>query len=289
MVRVFAGGQSNYQPLAEAGEALRPTLVTLYVQFQDLAGVNNNPVNPTVQIFTADDANQPVEAIGILANANGSYNPTPVAGQPGRYSFAFLTTGMAYGIYRVTWSGTFTDTTPTDHTVEISGTIEIGAISRTQDYINRIKQALRDDFPAEYEISEPVPQWQPTQLFTYLREGSGRFNAIGPRRTTYDAETFPFEIDNLLVTLAECFALWGRARLEKANEMDYSDGHTLRIARADFYKQLADTLYKDVEDVVQQWKKMTPPTPIGLKSQQVPFRIFRMVGMLPNSQSFFSS
>lgn len=288
-VRIFAGGQSNYQPLADAGEALRPTLVTLYVLYKDLTGTNNYPANPKVQIYQQDGSQQPVEAIDNTADAQGNYIPAMVPGVPGEMSFSFLTQGLAFGIYTVTWLGDFIDDNSVTHTVNISGTIEIGAISRTQDFIYRLQQSLRDDFPVEYEIAYPVQQWQPQQLYTYIREAASRFNAIGPRRTFYQPETFPLEIDNLIVSGAECFALWGRARLEKANSMDYSDGHTLRIDRSEFYKQLADEMYKDWESASQQWKKMTPPSAIGLKSQQLPFRIYRTISLLPNSQSFFSS
>lgn len=286
---IFTGGNSNYQALADGGEALRPSMVTLYALFKDLNGVNNWPTSPKVTFLTNDGDIQAVEVLAGTQNGDGSYTPNQVAGQPGQMSLSFLTTGLAFGTYLVNWTGVFLDSLTVPHTISIEGNIELGAISRTQDFIYRITQNLRDDFPEEYEISEPVPQWRPQQLFTYLREAASRFNSIGPRVTLVQIESFPPQIDDLLVSGAVCFALWARARLEKANEMDYSDGHTLRIARADFYKTLADDLYKNWVDAVQSWKRMTPPTPIGLKSQQLPFRVYRTLSLLPNSQSFFSS
>lgn len=271
--------------------ALRPSMATLGVQFLDLTGQPANPTNPRIQ-FWFEGKTVPVEALGCVPNDDGSYNVTAdIPANAGRYHFSFLPRGLKAGLYRLAWSGTFNNPTVPPDTVRkvVEGTIGLGEISYTQDYVNRVIVSLRDDCPELYQLDDTrTPHWTPTHIYNALREAQGRFNAIGPRATHFQIEDFPTNIDNLLVTGGVIFALYGRARLERTNEMSYSDGHTLTIARADFYKNLADTLYKDWVDAIQQWKRATPPTPIGLKAQQLPFRIYRVVGLLPNYASFFS-
>lgn len=173
-------------------------------------------------------------------------------------------------------------------TLVVRGQLGIGGISRIQDFLNRIRQGLMDDCPELYRLDEPVHQWTNQQFYTYLREAQDRINNTGPRRTFYEIESFPIGQDEFLVTGAKIWALYARSRLEKANEMTYSDLHSLDIKRADFYKSLADQLYRDWIESIVSWKRSTPPTPIGINSQRLPFRIFRVLGLMPNYQTFFS-
>jgi len=280
---------SNFQTAGNTA-AVRASEVTVRVEFKDLDDVVADPANPSFRITDPETGeNVSVEALGIVQNQDGSYTPEKIS--TGLFSITFLTTGLDECIYQVEWNGEYADKVdPTRiHTRVIKGSLGIGQISRTQDFINRITFRLMDDHPEEYRIDEPVKWWRPSQLFHYLRDAVARFNAIGPRRTTCTIETFNVEVDELLVTGGVIWALRARARLEIANTMQYTDGHTLNINRGPPLMQLADTLYREWLEAVKDFKKSTPPTPIGIRSQRVPFRIFRVIGLLPNYKSFFSA
>lgn len=283
-VGVFSGGANNH---GNAGPTagIRDSLVSLQVQFLGLDGLATSVTDPYVQIFHEGELVS-VEAIGSTEQSDHRYPLLAVTGVTGRYKISFLTTRLKYGIYKVEFTGQILDDDSNPHTIMVAGTIAIGEISRLQDWINRVSIGLMDDHPEEYRLDEPVNQWMQDQIYTYIREAVDRINLFPPRLTNYDFASLPS--DELAVTGAKIWALWARARLEKANELSYSDTHTLDIKRADFYKQLADSLYKDWMELVIAFKKMTPPTPIGLKSQRLPFRIARVIGLLPNYSNFFS-
>lgn len=283
----FEDGQNNSGALG-TNASLRGSQITLQVQFKDLTGAATNPTNPKFKLVDPEVGEVvSVEVLGVTQNQDHTY--TPEALGSGRYSVTFMTTGLRECIYQVEWTGEYIDIADArTHTRIIAGTVGIGSISYTQDYLNRVVARLMDDHPEEYRLDEPVAQWRPSQLVKYLRDAVGRFNAIGPRYTTCTIDTFPAEIDELLVTGTVIIALRARARLEIANTMSYTDGHTLNIDRAPKYMQLADTLSREWIEAVISYKKATPPKPIGIRSQRVPFRINRVIGLLPNYKSFFS-
>lgn len=276
-------------------QAFSDTLIRIQVLFK---GLDCNPVdvaNPRVRIFHGFEKTPvDVDILKTVQNTGDhSYPLEPVdPPQTGQYRFAFLTTWLMPGLYNLEFAGDITetlpDTTTRQKTLIVKGELEIGEISRLHDVINRVQMGLMDDFPYEYRLDEPVHQWKKDQIYNYIREALSRFNSTGPRRTSFDIDSFPYGNEELLVTGAKIWALYGRSRLEKANEMNYSDVHTLNIDRASMYKQMADTLMQDWTRAVQDWKKMTPPTPIGLRSQRLPFRVSRVIGLLPNYQTFFS-
>lgn len=288
MVDPARDANNNFSQLGPQA-AIRASQVTLQVQFKGLNGVEANPANPTFRMIDPETGETvSIEALGTVQATDGTYVPESMG--LGLYSLSFFTTGLQQSIYEVEWAGQYTD--PSDlrvHTRIIKGTLGIGAISLEQDYINRVTFRLMDDHPEEYRLDEPSKWWRPSQIYQYLRDSIARFNAIGPRFTSCTVDTFPMAIDELLVTGAVIWALRARARLEIANTMQYTDGHSLNIDRAPKLMQLADTLYREWEAAVKDYKKATPPTPMGIRSQRVPFRIFRVIGLLPNYQSFFSA
>lgn len=270
----------------------RTSLITLTVTFKDFTqpvGVPTDVTNPRIRILH-DKVTVSVNALGVTQNADGTYDMSAlIPPQTGTYKFAFLPDRTPAGVYNLEFTGEFTDPSSSEtKTLIVNGTIGIGEISRLEDWIVRIKRRLMDDFPEWYRLDEPIQQFQPDQLYSYIRDVIDRLNNIGPRITNYDIDGIPDSLSEFVVTGAMVFALYARARLEKANEMNYSDLHTLNIQRADFYKSLADSLWKDWEEAVLNFKKATPPTPIGLRAQRLPFRVFRVIGLLPNYQSFFS-
>jgi hypothetical protein len=249
-----------------------------------LSGNPINPANPRVRILR-DDKPIAVDNLAGITSMDGWYPLTAynATSDPGHYKFSFIPGRMQGGLYQLEFAGDIAG-----HTLLVPGVIALGELTRLQGWLNRIRMGLMDDFPELYRLDEPVHQWEPEQLWTFVQEALGRLNSFGPRPTNYDADTLPANADEFLVTGAKIWALYARARLEKANEMSYSDQHSLDIKRADFYKGLADTLYKDWMEAVIQWKKATPPRPIGMRSQQLPFAIGRVIGLLPHYQTYFS-
>lgn len=271
-----------------------PSSITWNVLYKRPNALTNEPEPVDVDVgsqrikITRNGQLVTVDAIDAAGpDLNGAYTPTKVIGVTGLYSFTFLTTGLQEGLYDLLWSGTApVGPSLTTHTLTVSGQVGIGAVTRLQDFINRVRYRLMDDHPVDYQIDQRgVNHWSKVELFSCLRDALSRINNTGPRITSNTFDSIPTE--DLLVTGGMVYALYARARFEGANTMDYSDGHTLRIDRGPFYKQLADTFSKDWLDAVVSWKKATPPTPIGIRTQQIPFRLFRVIGMLPNYQTYF--
>jgi hypothetical protein len=282
-IAVFSGGLNNHGGGGPSDQP-RDTAITFRVQFKDPDG---NPVdvdNPTA-LITREGAAQTLNALGTSADSALRYGLL-CAGATGLYKLTFLTTGMQPGYFRVAFDGDWTDADGTVRDLRVEGDFAIGNVSRVQDWMRRVELGLMDDDPKLYQLDEPIPQWTADQIYSYLRDAVDRVNTFPPRLTTYDFDTLPN--DHLAIMGARVYALQARARFEKANEMSYSDGHNLDIKRADFYASLAATLYQQWEAEVTSFKKMTPPTPIGLKGQQLPFRISRILGLLPNFRTLFS-
>lgn len=279
------GGDQTREPLTNV---LRNTAITLRVQFKDPDLLPTTVLNPTGQLLHAGVA-VPLVALGSAPDAQLRYGLLPVAGFVGRYKLTFLTTGLPAGLYRIVFEGDWIDVADGSvlKKLRIEGDVAIGEISRLDDWIRRVETSLMDDVdPRMYRLDEPVAQWSADQIYQHIQAAVDAVNAFPVYYTSYTIETLP--IDQFAIDGARVYALYARARFEKANELDYTDGHTLNIKRADFYKSMADTLYGQWRELVIGFKKMTPPTPIGLKSQQLPFRISRILGLLPNFQTLFS-
>lgn len=285
-VRTFGGGQNNYAP---AGVG-KPIEVTLMVQFKDHQDPPS-PTNVTDGKAFVKDIDGVIVSVEVffptIQNTDKSYSLTLVT-SPGLYKLQFLVSGaMKPGLYSAEFQGKI-PIGPNQHTLTVIGQFGIGEISRIDDYMNRIRLRLMDDFPEDYTLDEPVNQWRRVNVFACLKDGLSRFNATGPRRTAFTFDDFPDTYDELLVTGGYIYALEARARLEKADQMSYSDGISLNIDRGPFYLQLATGMRTDWTRAVQDWKKATPPRPRGVRSVRVPFRINRVVGLLPNYQTYFS-
>lgn len=281
-----------------SNQPVLPSFITLTALFKapDANGlcvpVDVNTGTGRIQ-FKMNDTVMTVEAVDSTLDVN-KYTINKITGYTGLYKFQFLTTGMAPGLYDVIWTGIAPVGTqpdppalPVTTTIQVLGQLGIGAVSRVQDFINRIRFRLMDDHPEDYLLDKAgVFHWNKVEIFECLRDALSRFNSQGPRQTAFSFEDCP--ADEMIVTGGVVFALYARARFEGANAMQYTDGHSLHIDRGPFYKQLADTLYQDWTKAVEGWKKSTPPSPIGMKSQRLPFRIYRVMGMLPNYQTYFS-
>ena len=279
-VVTFSGGARNRET------TYRNASVTLHVQFKDPDGAAVDVLGP-VGYLLFEGVSQTLDAIGSAPDEALRYSLIDVPGVTGLYKLVFLTTGLRPGMYRVGFEGTWADADGEQHVLRVEGNIALGEVTRKDELIRRIQYALMDDIdPRYYRLDEPIHQWTADQLYVHLLAAMDSINAFPPRLTAFTIDDLPF--DQFAVDGGRVYALYARARFEKANELTYSDVHTLDIKRADFYKSLADTLHERWRALVIDFKKATPPTPIGLTSQRLPFRIRRVLGLLPNFRSLFS-
>lgn len=284
MISTFGAGSASYG----ATGSPRDQLVPLLVQFRNPAtGDAIDPTNPKVR-FLHDGAPISVQTLGSPEQPDHTYpllaNVPPTTGL---YRVAIFTSFLAPGLYDVEFSGEATVNSQAT-TLIVKGQIGIGAISVVDDLIVRLRIALMDDRPREYQLDDNLTHhWNIDELYTFLRESVGEINATGPRMTAFSLEDTSFMPDTLVVDGARIRALQARARFEKANEMDYSDQHTLSIKRADSYMQMAQQLAEAWRRTVEGWKKATPPRTIALRSQRTPFRVSRVIGLLPNFSTYF--
>lgn len=275
----------------QSSDRPQESLITLRVQFNDLNGVAADPVSPMVRI-SKDGVGVNVESINAAMNPDFTYPLSAfVPAVPGLWQFSFLTSRLQPALYTVEFGGTFTDDFAVNHFVIVPGQFQLTEITILQDLINRVRFSLMDDqvMVREYRLDKPIPQWTPEHIFTYLREAVSQINSTGPRITGYGVDQVPPTIDHLVVDGARYRALYARGRFEIANEMDYSDQHTLSIKRGPAYIQLAQRLEDSFLKAVESWKKASPPEPIGLKSQRLPFRATRVLGLLGGSSNYFCS
>lgn len=279
---VFSAGDRN--------RVATPVTVPIFLRFLFRDGsdppVPVNVVGPVATVLREGVA-QKLAALGSTAGPDLKYTLIAVAGSTGLYKLSFLTTGLSAGLYRVLAEGSWTDPFSVVQTLQVEGEFALGEVARLDSLIARVETSLMDDVdPRLYRLDEPIPQWTADQIYLHMLAALDTMNSFPPRLTSFDFDTVPF--DQMLVDGARVYALYARARFEKANELTYSDVHNLDIKRADFYKSLADTLYAQWAASVTSYKRMTPPTPIGLKGQQLPFRVSRVLGLLPNFKTLFS-
>lgn len=275
-VQTFLGGVSN-----NVRENRKDGLIPLRVGFKDPDGRYVDPVNPTGRFLHEGKVVHGIQLLASTVGTDGTFPLSPVS--TGIYSVSFLTVGMTPGLYileawgNIDWGGK-----PIE--LRADGTINVGEISMLQYYITRLRVRLMDDMLAWYRLDQPVQQWSADNLAACLMEALSHINVRGPRITYEVFETVP---EDLIVTGGMIYALESRARMEIANTMNYTDGHSLNIDRSPKYLQMAQQLRAGWDQSIESWKRATPPTPIGVKSQQLPFRIFRIIGLLPNYQSYF--
>lgn len=265
----------------------RDQLVPLLVQFVNPSTRQAvDVVGPAVR-FQHDGQAVSVQAVGSVEQPDRSYPLVAnVPAQTGLYRIAILTSMMAPGLYDLEFTGQSSIDGQTV-TLLVKGQIGVGSVSIVDDLIVRLRSALMDDIVEQYQLDRPIHQWNLDQLYVYLRESVGEINATGPRLTAWSLDDTGFMPDTLVVDGARIRALQARARFERANEMDYSDQHTLSIKRADFYLQMAQQLGEVWRKLVESFKRASPPRTIALRSQRTPFRISRVIGLLPNFSSYF--
>lgn len=275
-VSVFTPGTSNFR-----SSSVKESLVSIRVGFRAPNGSLVNVTNPVGRI-THEERLVPALDMVIGSVVEGGYFSLAQI-STGVYGLAFIPRGMTYGLYKLECSGQYSYLGK-NHVLFCEGSILVGEISMVQFYVNQLRIRLMDDMLAWYRLDEPIHQWPLDTLYTCLSNSLSHINSKGPRITTMGYESVP---EDLLITGGIIYALETRARLEIANSMNYTDGHSINIDRGPKYQSLAQQMRASWEEMIISWKKATPPTPIALKSQRLPFRIFRMVGMLPNYQSYF--
>jgi hypothetical protein len=265
----------------------RDHLITLAVQFKDPAtGLPIDPLAPKVRI-THEGQPVSVQALGSAENPDHTYGlVASVPPSTGLYRFSFFSANMRPGVHHVEFFGDATISGQST-TLLVKGLIEFGEISVVDRLIVKLRMSLMDDIVQQYQLDAPFHQWNIDQLYSFLEDATSEINAIGPRITNFCLDDFATLPSVLLLDGARVRALFARARFEKANEMSYSDQHSLDIKRANDYFQMANTLDGIWRKTVEGWKKATPPRPIGLKSQRTPFRLSRVIGLLPSYSTFF--
>jgi len=275
-VFTWSGGVSNDRRMNASD-----TLVPVRVGYHDPDGHLIDPSTPMGRILRDGKVVQGIQLLAGGMTAAGTFPLSYVS--TGVYSAAFMSTGMSPGLYKLETWGDIVFGSQT-LTLRIGGTFELGEVSMIQYYITRLRMRLMDERPALYQLDAPVYQWPLDTLAACLMEALSHINNRGPRITREGFETVP---EDLIVTGGIIYALETRARLEEANHMAYADGHSLDINRAPMYMTMAQQLRNGWDLSIESWKKATPPKPIGMKAQQMPFRIFRIIGLLPNYQSYF--
>lgn len=290
-VKTFGGGTAGFAETANP----RDGLIVLKCLFRDPTTSTEGPgsaidvTSPSARVL---HNGKPVSvmALGSSEQPDHSYPMLPNApAKTGLYRFSFLTNRLKPGLYDLEFTGSALLSDSTTTTLLVRGQIGLGEISYVDSLINRLYINLGDDRPELYQLDQPFHLWNVDQLYVFLMEGLSMFNATGPRFTSYGIENFPQVVDHLLIDAARSRALYARARLEKQNEATMSDGaHNLDIKRADSYFQYATGAEKGVLEAVREYKRATPPTTIGLRSQRLPFRVSRVIGLLNSSQTFFS-
>lgn len=251
---------------------------TVYVCFKDINGINVAVTNPTVQIFKENIlySTEPLNAI---------------LGQIGWYKCSFWTTPkFSEGLYDLVFTGTFNSEILTK-----KGQIIVGEITATQDFINRLRNRLMDNYPEYYLIDETVYQWHDNDLFKHLQDALNKLNLFPPLVTFFTFDNVPNS--SLVLDIAQYYALLARARLENANTFSYSDGISLNISRAQFLLSEAQALQNLFMQELKAFKFMLRSpigmdwpglTPVGLRRSRLPFRVMRVLGFLPNMKRLFS-
>lgn len=286
-ISTFGGSESSF---GTSGTP-RSSPIALKVQFRHPeTGAVVDPAGPKVRLTREDGQPVSVQALGVAEDPDHTYTLLPNSPpSTGLFRFSFLPNNLPAGLYKAEFFGTVTLADSSTTTIVVKGSIGLGEISLIDDMINRLRTELFDTnfWIRQYQLDAPIHQWNVDDLYVFLQDATEEINLIGPRSTGYTLESLPSGAYVLAIDGAKARALDARARFEKANEMDYSDQHTLSIKRADFYAQQAEKLRDQFAKRVESWKRSTPPRSIGLGNQRLPFRIQRVIGLLPGFETYF--
>lgn len=278
MARVFEFGATLPN---EVREQKKQALISIRVSFRDPQSNLADVDNPRARVLREGEVVLNLQLVSGTLAEGGSVILEHLG--TGRYSISFLPSFMEFGLYRIEFTGDLTYQ-GRNLKILIGGVIEIGEITMLQYYITQLRIRLMDDLVSWYRLDEPVFQWPTDTLMTCLANALDHIVIRGPQYRPLSFDTVP---EDLITTGGLIYALESRARMEIANAMSYTDGHSLSIDRGPRYQALASQLRQSWDQAIEGWKKATPPQPIGLKSQRLPFRIFRVIGLIPGYQSYF--
>lgn len=255
---------------------------TIYCFFRDADDSLVDVTNPKVTITKNNGDYTLVDAADM----------TKVSGTTGKYSYTINFSDPAYteGLYQVKFIGVDGSTT-----LKVNGQIKIGPITAYQGIIRSVRFRLKDfkrrlDTTTEllqYKLDDnTIFKWTENELASFIDNALSDINGSGPTITNYDYTTLPGALNGLLVTVSVVHALDAQAALEIANELDDAD-EKLKIKRSGPYMQLANALRGSAYQRIKDFKFANRARAISLGTTRLPFRVQRVLGLVPGYGNLF--
>jgi len=283
---VFGGGTGIVAP---AGGASAMSFETITINF---FGVDNTTLtsvsNPQVRIEREGVVKTDVQSLNLPVPAMpGYFTPSPVSA--GQYTFTFSTHSLEAGLYDFISSGVL----PTTQTVTLKGQFIISYVSKTKEYVDRLRKRLFDIDASLYLLDEPRKIFPDDMLLEYLLGAVSEIN-FTPPGTSFTLESQGgHDISDLIIRGGIIRALRSRGVLEIFNKLSYSDSQSLAIDRQPGLSMMANDEEKSVQEQTKRWKSWyaiygSGKSAVGMGTTTIPLQVSRALSMLPNLSQTFS-
>jgi len=262
------------------------SFINLYCDF-NFGGAPVDVANPTAIVTDMNDVAVNVTVIRPLSKPNKDVT--------GRYSFSFLTEGLAAGTYNIIFTGVYPSgavgESVVSETLRIVGKFDIESVSTELYYINWLRMNLFDAYTSFYRITDPNEySWNDEMLYYCLTTSLSRINGIPPVAdyTINQIRNAGFEAS--LLDGAKYEALFSRAVGEILNDFSYSDGLTLTLDRHSKYRAMAADIWATWIERVSLIKEFACRSGgwIGIRGWPMPPTTSMQLALMPNWQNTIS-
>lgn len=245
-------------------------------------------------IFRDNTASAPVSVVRPTLSVTKDGTPvtlkimkplSPTGATEGQYSASFLSDNLTEGIYKIKASGYYPDNTKEENLLEQEDEIQIMNVDNIQSMINMLRVQLHDHLPKLYIIDDPEKfRWEDGELYQCLERAVSFWNETPPvsAKTTYTLDNYPHS--DLMLWMAEFYALNMKGLLEIFNTISYNDDISFTIDRFPKIQQKMQMLLSTCIQRVKELKKYeawSRQAPLGIRSTKLPLRAIQGLTLQP--------
>jgi hypothetical protein len=221
---------------------------------------------------------------------------SPSKAKFGEYRTTFFSDSLEQGIYKVSFSGYYPDTSKQENEIKIESEFEVFPVSGFQSLLDSLRIQLADNKPELYWIDDPdVFRWDDGELFNAFSWAMNNWNSTPPvssgNNLVNKNNLLSFPLIHTVMIGAEYFALNQKYNLENFNKLSYSDDLTFNIDRASGILaklQLLQSGWLDKLAITKKDYTLRTVGAVGIKSTRIPARALKQLSLVP-SLSFLSS
>jgi hypothetical protein len=244
------------------------------------SGTPVDVTSPTFALYAGSTTGDPDVTSYLTILRPIQKDPSNLAG---KYLITFLTKTISAGSYLAVMKGTYGS-----EEVTATSTLTFQTISRQQWMIETLLSSLKGKYnlliPDNLLVIDPRSRtWSDGECYTFLARAMMDVNATPPLLSanfSFDSGDWPVEINNLLFTGAQIYALFAAASLDAQNYFDIQVPIKVSLYRGDKFVQLMTFLRDSYQKSITGWKEQAwfaETEEMVLVMGRVPIRIARPI------------